>query len=642
MTAVLTPDPISDPDTEIDPGIEPAWESRATNSQPSPATLSLRLAALTLPLAACISPASIPTTIATAPAAPDGSAPPDPAAPQFPAPVTPVPAAIPPTAAEAARFLTQATFGPTDSAITALQRSSYAGWITAQQLLGPAGTHHAYIDLRTAQIIAGNPTATVSTDQFMESFWRQAATGTDELRQRVAFALSEIFVISFLDANVGNYVRGAADYYDMLTANAFGNYRTLLGQITRHPQMGLYLSTLGNQKEDTATGRLPDENYAREVMQLFAIGLVMLDPDGTPQLDGNGNPIATYTHDDIMGLAKVFTGMSWYSPTPTSTTFYGGNADPNRDWQPMSLYDEFHSTSAKTFLGTTIAASGAANTAADIGAALDAIAAHPNVGPFLATRLIQRLVTSNPSKAYVARVAAAFADDGTGTRGNLGAVVAAILLDTEARDMNEVGTPAFGKLREPVVRLANWMRAFSATSQTQSDNGPGGAGFLMYTLDDPATSLGQTPLRAPSVFSYYLPGYIPPNSDLGRVDLLAPEFQTVNEVQVAGYLNFLMNALANGIGHAAVSTGKPDINADYAAASALAGDVGSLVQWVNRLLLYGQMSAVLASVVTGVVSAVALPAGTGVTAAQIAAAQRNRVLLAIYLVMAAPEYLAQR
>src|SRR5215471_2322312 len=360
-------------------------------------------------------------------------------------PPPPPPPPPPPvvSANDAARFLTQATFGPTDSSIGAVVANGYAGWITAQLNTQAAGNHRAYIDLRTQQIVAADPKAKVQQAQFFETWWREAVTGPDELRERVAFALSQIFVISMQDATVGKDIRGVADYYDMLTANAFGNYRTLLEKVTLHPQMGIYLTSLANQKENTATGLLPDENYAREVMQLFSIGLYQLNSDGTTIKDSSGNPVPTYSHDDIAGLAKVFTGMSWYSPSPSTTTFFGGAADPNRDWKPMSFYPSFHSVSSKTFLGTTIPAAGVPDIASDLKIALDTIFNHPNVGPFIATRLIQQLVTSNPSPAYVGRVAAVFNDNGAGTRGDLGASVRALLLDAEARDSAALASVSF-------------------------------------------------------------------------------------------------------------------------------------------------------------------------------------------------------
>ena len=311
---------------------------------------------------------------------------------------------IPPTTSEAGRLLVQGSFGPTETAIATVQTQGVSGWVNAQLAAPmPAQTHQAYVDARIATMGASN----VGSNQFYESWFKQAATADDQLRQRTAFALSQIFVISLSDPNVD--VRGAASYYDMLERDAFGNYRKLLEDVTLHPMMGRYLTYLGNQKESTDGTRTPDENYAREVMQLMTLGLFNLNQDGSQKLTA-GAATAAYTPEDIKGLAKVFTGISWYHPTPTNTTFLGGSADPNRSVTPMIFYPSFHSISAKTFLGVTIPAQTTAtiDMASDLKIALDTLFNNPNVGPFIATRLIQQMVTSNPSPAYVSRVAGVF------------------------------------------------------------------------------------------------------------------------------------------------------------------------------------------------------------------------------------------
>jgi uncharacterized protein (DUF1800 family) len=412
----------------------------------------------------------------------------------------------------------------------------------------------------------------------------------------------------------------------MLGNNAFANYRTLLEGVTLHPMMGIYLSYLANQKEDPAGTRTPDQNYAREVMQLMSIGLVMLNQDGTPQLDANGKPIPTYSQDDILGLAKVFTGMSWYSPSPTNNTFVGRNRDPSSDIQPMIFYPQFHSTSEKKFLGVTIAASGTPDVGGDLKIALDTIFNHPNVGPFIALRLIQQFVTSNPSPAYVSRVAAVFNNNGSGVRGDMGAVISAVLKDAEARDISVVTSTTFGKLREPVIRLANWMRAFNASSQS---------GNWSVQSTSANTSLSQSPLTSASVFNFWRPGYVPPNTQLGSQNLYAPEFQVVDEVTTAGYLNTVQNTINSGIGTA------NDVRSAYASEIALAGDPNALLDRLNTLLLYGQMSAKLRQLVSEAVTGVAIPGGSA-TQAQIDAAMLNRAKLAVFLVMASPDYLVQR
>lgn len=458
---------------------------------------------------------------------------------------------------------------------------------------------------------------------FFESWWRQAITSQDQLRQRVAFALSQIFVISLNDPVVDTI--GGASYYDMLQRDAFGNFRTLLKDVTMHPMMGVYLTYLANQKEDAAGTRQPDENYAREVMQLMTIGLWELNADGTRKLN-NGQPIATYTSDDIDGLAKVFTGLSWYSASPTTNTFFGnGDADENIN-RPMIAYPTFHSTSAKTFLGTTIPASSTVNVIGDVDIALDTLFNHPNTGPFFAKRMIQQLVTSNPSPAYVGRVAAVFANNGSGVRGDITAVVRAILTDTEARDTAAAQANAsYGKLREPIIRVTNWARAFNAQSRN---------GIWYITSTSSNTDLNQSPLAAPSVFNFWRPGYTPPSTtQLGSRSLVAPEFQVVDEVTAASYINLIGDTIDKGIGLAGADQSGPDVYSTYASETAVASNATSLVDRMNLLLFYGQMPDRIRNIITTEVNGISASTAQG---------RENRAKIAIFYSMISPEYLVQR
>jgi len=523
-----------------------------------------------------------------------------------------------PTAVEASRFLSQTTYGPTEAEISRVRAAGYSQWID-QQMVMPAPTSHlAEIDARVA---AG---ASTSNSEFYHSFWGQAISAPDQLRQRMKLALSEIFVISLADSNIS--YRGSGAYYDMLGANAFGNFRTLLEEVTLHPQMGIYLTWLGNQKEDPVTGRQPDENFAREVMQLMTIGLYELNLDGTLKSDLSGRPIATYTADDIAGLAKVFTGYSYYSPNPTSVTFRGGNLPNDAVARSMIPYPQSHSTSSKAFLGAVIPASNTPDPAGDLKIALDTLFNHPNVGPFIGKQLIQRLITSNPSPAYVARVAKVFNDNGKGVRGDMSAVVRAILLDEEARSMTVANGVNYGKVREPIVRMAHWARAFGASSQS-------GAWLIPTTSGN--TSLGQSALTSPSVFNFFRPGYSPPNSRVGAAGLLAPEFQIVDEVTVAGYLNTMQTTIDAGIG--TTVNGARDVRANYAPEIALANDPGALVDRMDLILMSGRMSPATRTRIVEAVSAVNIPATGNQTTAL-----TNRAKLAIYMTMASPEYLVQR
>jgi uncharacterized protein (DUF1800 family) len=400
----------------------------------------------------------------------------------------------PTTTLEAGRFLAQATFGPTGDDIERLIKIGYGTWVDQQLALPASASHRLTWEATDAAIRAAAPGTQAGQNEVFESFWKQALTGPDQLRQRMAFALSEIFVISMVDSAVGNEPRAVAAWLDMLGDKGLANYRELLEAVALHPMMGRYLSHLRNQKADLTTGRVPDQNFAREVMQLFSIGLVQLNPDGTPVLVG-GQPVETYTPDDVAGLAKVFTGWSWACPAaPNNNCFSsgasGGISDPDRQWKPMVPYPQYHSTEAKTFLGVTIPAQATADPRASLRIALDRLATHPNTAPFFSRQLIQRLVTSNPTPAYVAAVAAVFADNGAGVRGDLKAVLRAVLLHPEARVFSNTS----GKLREPVLRLSAFLRAFPHVSDTGR--------WRIGNTDSPASSLGQTPLRAPSVFNF--------------------------------------------------------------------------------------------------------------------------------------------
>ena len=508
------------------------------------------------------------------------------------------------TAVEASRLLSQATFGPTVAEIDRLSSMGTDAWFS-DQFRKPQTLHFVYMNAAQNRLSANER---LSEDQFFESFWQQAVNGDDQLRQRVAYALSQIFVISYQNTTLARYPRGVANYYDTLGAYAFRNFRELLEAVTLHPMMGVYLDALGNQK--TSATRVPNENYAREVMQLFSIGLRQLNQDGTDTT----TPTATYINDDIKGLAKVFTGWSWAGPDKSSSRFGGGNADPNRDWLPMQNYPAYHETLEKVFLGVTIPSNISGEASLKI--ALDTLFNHPNVGPFIGRELIQRLVTSNPSPAYVGRVATAFANNGQGVRGDMKAVIIAVLLDPEARTPPLSSDNNAGKLREPVLRLANWMRAFHATSSSGY--------FHMGDLDDPLNGLAQTPMRSPSVFNFFRPEYVPPNTSIAAAGKFSPEMQITDEMSVVGYLNYMRNAIPGGVG---ISR---EIKADYTAELALAATPGILVDRINLLLLQNRMSATLRAQILAAINS--NPNNSNL----------NRVYLAIFLTMASPEYLVQK
>lgn len=410
-----------------------------------------------------------------------------------------------PTEAEAVRFLVQTTFGPTQAEIERVQQIGYAAWID-EQLALPATHHLPYIDaLIEAAADPLNPM--VYQNQRQEAWWLHAISAPDQLRQRMAFALSEIFVVSDQSSVLKNEVVDLTVYYDLLLRHSFGNYRSLLEDITLNPAMGRYLTHLKNAKADPVKGTFPDENYAREVMQLFSIGLVQLHPDGTAILDGNGLPIPTYGQEEIVGLAKVFTGWSWHNPDGKRSWNYSVSDYRN----PMSLYPSYHETGAKQLLNGVVQPANRSGQE-DLAAVLDQLHQHPNTGPFLSRQLIQRFVTSNPSPDYVYRVAQAFADNGQGVRGDLRAVLKAILLDYEARSPDLRTYQGYGKQKEPLLRVAQTFRSFNASAAS---------GLWKYWTPD--KDVGQAALRAPTVFNFFEPYYqLPgPVTELG---LLSPEY----------------------------------------------------------------------------------------------------------------------
>ena len=557
-------------------------------------------------------------------------------------PVVTPPVVVPPvvvgiTEAQAARFLLQAQLSASDTEIAEVRSKGYAGWLAAQ-FSAPAGTTgFAWLVERGYDVVS-------DTTRFFDAsypgdymVWHQLMTSSDTVRKRAALALSEFFVVSLTGLNFSWRSFAIAAWWDVLVANAFGNYRKLLEDVTLNAAMGYYLNTKGNLKENTATGRAPDENYAREVMQLFSLGLVQLNLDGTVKKDAAGNKLETYTQSDITNLARVLTGwdIDQTQNVPTIEPVQKRTVPSTHFTRlPMRLNPANHSTLAATFLGATIPANTEGTAALKI--ALDTLFNHPNVGPFLGRQMIQRLVTSNPSPAYVARVAGAFNDNGAGVRGDLKAVWSAVLLDDEARSATASAQPGFGRLREPMLRLVQWGRTFGVMSQKGS--------WKIGDLSNPATQLGQSPLRSPSVFNFFRPGYVPPSSALSAAATPAPEFQLVNESSVGGYLNYLQGVVRNGIyvnapdqaaSRSNASTGY-DIVAAYASELAVVTDAVALVSRLNLLLCAGQLSGATQTLIVTALNA------TPVIATSTESVKLNRIAAAVFLVMASSEYLVQK
>jgi len=537
-----------------------------------------------------------------------------------------------PTDAEASRFLQQATFGATDADIAAIKAQGAAAWLDAQMAL-PRGQ-------RSWDWMVANGYAAIDERALYDGgaftaegvLAKEAATATDPVRQRVALALSEYFVVSNLVAQMPWTGMGMAHYWDQLQDHAFGNFRQLLEAVTLNPTMGAWLNTRGNLKEDPVTGRVPDENYAREVMQLFTIGLVQLNLDGTSKRGGDGQPLPTYTQDDVTQLARIFTGWDWWDDGRRFIALATNNGRPYPEYtrRAMMFDASKHSTRASVVLGVSIPAG--SNGLVRLGAALDILFKHPNVGPFFGRQMIQRLVTSNPSPAYVARVAAAFNNNGAGVRGDLKAVWRAILLNDEARGAGSLQSPTHGKAREPMLRILQWLRTFDVRSQS------GQWGYWPIDFGSARVGFGQRPFASPSVFNWFRPGYIPPGTAMSAAGATAPEFQILNESSISQWANAIDNL--NLISTDPVQFPWNDWHTRFDAERAIAHDARALVLRLNLLLAAGQISPTNEQ---RIVEMLELGSWMPSDPAQAGdETRRRRVIAAVTLVMTCVEYLVQK
>jgi len=520
-----------------------------------------------------------------------------------PTPPPPPPPPTPLTTAEAFQFLNQTTFGALESEVTQVIAMRQEAWID-DQMTKPASLNLPFL----VALPVVQPMGQMNADR-VDIWFRNALHGNDQLRQRMAFALSEILVVSQIGALQGRPY-STTSYYDLLVENAFGNYRDLLEQVTLHPAMGVYLSMLSNEKPDVVNNIRPDENYARELMQLFSIGLIDLNQDGSPRLDGNGQAIPTYDQSIIEGFAHVFTGWTYAN----ARRFRNPQRSLRSDVEPMVLWPEFHDTGAKKVLGGITIPAGQTGDQ-DLADALNNIFNHPNVGPFLAIRLIHRLVTSNPSPAYVARVAAAFNNNGSGVRGDLAAVVKAILLDPEAHP--EVQSDTDGKIKEPLLRLTQLWRAYDASSN--SGRYPFNFAYIVF---------GQGPLQASHVFNFFSPFYAPPG-EIQDGGLVAPELEIATEYLNTFVTNYMfgqvfsLNSLNQNL--------RPDnVFINFESEMPLAADIDQLIDSVAGKLLGGEISTTLRNEIAGMLALIPE------TDSAIRAAET------IYFVVTSPEYAYQR
>ncbi|MEO8803133.1 MAG: DUF1800 family protein [Rudaea sp.] len=580
-----------------------------------------------------------------------------------------VPSDAPADTNAAARFLTQATFGPTASDIAYLMAVGYDEWIEEQ--LGKKAT----LSEPTVEAVVTARTAgaqNVGQTQRLNRWFWQATYAPDQLRQRMAYALSQIFVVSDQASTISGDVVPMAYYQDMLASDGFGIYRHLLGDVTYNPTMGKYLNAFRNVKANcTGTGApgnpvvcttSPDENYAREVMQLFSVGLIQLDMQGKTVLSA-GQPIPTYDQTIISSTAKVFTGFT-YSDAPigtganfTGANFYAGGATFAAQYAPMNCWgteiypysngnmkhditgDDYTLGTAKTVLSWYVGGQYVTNTIdsgqscsvplpghmADVEEELDIIAGHSNIAPFITRQLIQRFVTSNPSPEYIGRVTAVF----TSSKGDLGDVLKAILMDTEARNppaLTDPTGPAYGKLREPILRLTAMWRAFNAQAQPVDQYGE----IAMNGGSNSLSNYGQGPYESPTVFNFYTPDYAQPGVFADN-NLVSPEFQIVNESTIYSVANSYYQMTAGayvGMG-GAVPTNRPLINLSSLTTSGITE--AQIVAKVNAAMLYGSMSAFMQTTLTNM-----LHYGMSGASAQ------EKAWSAIYVTMISPEYATQR
>lgn len=530
--------------------------------------------------------------------------------------------------AQAARFVLRAGFAANDANIDQVKSLGYEPWLD-REINTPVGqTAQEFFVARGYDKIDNNHWYDRSNPAD-NMIWSQLMTGGGQVRKRIALALSEFFVVSTNAIDVAWRSQAMGEYWDILNRFAFANYRDLLEEITLNPAMGVFLNTLGNRKADEKAGRVPDENFGREVMQLFSIGLYELNLDGTER----AGQVETYTTEDVTGIAEAFTGYDYdYTGVSIVAAFESSNrkipepkyvrqamtADPAKWRNPRTT--GFHSDSEKTFLGLSIPAG--TNAPDTLKLTLDRLFAHPNVGPFFARQMIQRLVTSNPSAAYVRRVATRFNDNGNGKRGDLRAVFKAILLDEEAISDAGLTNPGFGKLREPIIRFTQLGRTFGMTSKSGN--------WEIGDLSGSATQLAQAPLRSPSVFNFFRPGYVPTNSEASARKLVAPEFQIVNETSVAGYVNFMELAVETR------GYWMRDLSLDYTAELKLAHDSNALLDRIDLLLTGRQM--------TPFVKDTILSALNTITATETSdeATKLRRVRTAVFLASVSLDYLVQQ
>ncbi len=491
------------------------------------------------------------------------------------------------TSRAAARFLDQATWGPTPASIAQLQRMGITNWLNAQFALNTS-------DLPDQPILNSSGKANQDLAPVQAAFFQNAVTGQDQLRQRVAFALSQIWVVS---ATSGvRFAYAFPPYWRIFRDNAFGNYRDLIRTVTLSPAMGRYLNMANNNKGNPAKGTAANENYGRELMQLFTLGLNQLNLDGSVVLDQNKKPVPTYDQTAVTNMAKALTGWTY----PAAPGVKPKNNNPEYYFGQMYAVESNHDTTSKTIFNNIVIPAGE-SAEKDLDSVLDALMAQPTMAPFVSQQLIEHLVTSNPSPQYISRVASVFLNDGVGVKGDLQAVITAILTDPEARagdDPNATVNANFGHLREPILFITNLLRGLNASLSPNSK---------IYTY---SAELSEDLFRAPSVFSYFSPQY---RTEKG---LLGPEFQIYSTQTSADRANIVNSILYGKFDKATMFDLSPFVSQ--------AGDTSAMLNSISATFLDGSMSAALEQAATDAVNAATSP--------------QAKAQAALYVVLTSGEY----
>jgi uncharacterized protein (DUF1800 family) len=530
---------------------------------------------------------------------------------------------------EAARFLSQAAFGANEKEVVYTAEKGLAPWID-EQFNMPLFDYYAgaedYLNYINSYLLSQGVDSSElgfssNWTHWRYAYWNNTVYGKDQLRQRMAFALSQILVVS--DESIES-ADALAGYYNLLSKNAFGNYRDLLLEVALNPTMGYYLSHLNNPREIPEENIHPDQNFAREIMQLFSIGLFQLNTDGSKILDTNGKQIPTYDNEQIGELAKVFTGLGIGAAQPEMGDLYFGRGIYGSDMRvPMIMYEDWHQQGPKVLLNGLTIPDGQTGMK-DIEDAIDMLFNHPSCPPFISRQLIQRFVKSNPSPAYIQRVSNKFINDGNGVRGNLKEVIKAILLDPEARDCATLSDPQGGKLSEPTIRQSRIFKNLGLKHEKED--------FFLNHSAFYGELTQQHPLGAASVFNFFTPDNSP-GGEISALNLVAPEFQILNSLSVIYYPNLIRNGIFyENVTDYWVEGQSFDTYLNTPQLFAFANDNEVLINKIDMLFTNGNMSPFTRSIIIEALQTIS-PSLNGLT---------DKIKLALYLTLISPDFIIEK